>query len=123
CCFGREDPLSRCGGWSLAYFVPDAGRFGKSERRSRTESARHTRRVFYEHGLSHECKRSQSRDADRRDGTSGEVSATDDTRLRLRGELRAPEPRTADGRDQSNVPRVIVMDEPKTAENTPLETT
>ena len=55
--------------------------------------------------LSHEHQRAEPRDADRRDGSSGKISEPDDPGVGLCGQLRAPDPRAANGRDQPHVPR------------------
>ena len=56
-------------------------------------------------GLPHECECAESRNASGCDGPSRKVSAPDDSRLGLCGELRAADSRAADGCDQSHVPR------------------
>ena len=46
-------------------------------------------------------------DAARRDGSPGEIPAAHHPRFGLRGELRAPDPRAADGRHQPHLPRGV----------------
>ncbi len=84
---------------------------GRVEADRDRQPPQHARRVLRRHRLPHERQRAEPRDAPRRDGPPGEVPAADDPRLRLRRQLRAPDPRAADGRDQPHVPRVVTSRE------------
>lgn len=87
--------------------TPDA--LGRSGRRAREQPGEVPRRL---HGCGRspcERERVQSRDARRCDGASGEVPATDGACLRLCGELRQADARTATRRDFAHVPRIAVI--------------
>ncbi len=81
--------------------VPEGPR--PRRRRSRDQSHFDARRVFQQHGLSHERERAEPRHAHRRHGSPGELSESDDPRVGLRGELHPAHARAADRRDHSNL--------------------
>ena len=104
-CVRGEDSISRRRGWHFAHDDhgprgpgPDAGRSGHEPRE-------HHGRVLRRERLSHERQCAQSRDPARRDGSPGELPVAHHPRFRLRGELRAADPRPADGRHQPHLPR------------------
>src|SRR4029078_4451262 len=73
------------------------------------QSDRDARCIFQRHRVSYERERAQSRHAPRCHGSSGEVSPADNPGIGLRGELRAAEPRAADGRGQPHILRSGIM--------------
>ena len=104
-CLGRQDSLSRR---RRRNFADDEHRSGGAWPHgggARAESDGRARRLLRVDRLPHERQRPQSRDADRRHGSSGKISDPHDPRLRLRRQFCPADPRTADGRDQPNVPR------------------
>jgi pyruvate formate lyase activating enzyme len=81
---------------------------GARARRARLEPGRDPGRFHRLRRIPHERQRAGPGHARRRDGAPGEVPAAHDPGLRLRGELRPPDPRAAAGRPQPHVPRVGV---------------
>ena len=102
---GRQAPLPRRRRRHLADGLPRARGARPCPGRSDHQPHRHAGRLLRRHRLPHEHERPEPRDAARRHGPPGEVPAPDHSRLGLCRELRAPDARTADGRDQPDVPR------------------
>ncbi len=80
---------------------------GPHPRRSGHEPGGNARFVFRRHRLPRECERVESRDARRRDGSSGKIPAAHHPRLRLCGELRPAHAGATTGRDQPHLPRSL----------------
>ena len=83
--------------------VPQRSRAGAGG--SGYQSHVNARCVLRQHRLSHERERSQSRHAAGRDGSPREIPEPDDSRVGICRQFRPAHTRTADGCDQSNVPR------------------
>ena len=102
---GGEDSVPRRGGRHFADGHAGADRTRPDCRGSDHEPHRHAGCLLQRHRLPHERQRPEPGHAARRDGSSGEVSEPDDSRLGLRGEFRAAHARAADGRHQPHLPR------------------